>query len=533
MKAVIYARVSSKEQEETGYSLPAQEKFLKDYSAKKDFDVVKVFAISESASGQKQREVFGQMMSYVTKQKIKIIVCEKVDRLTRNFKDAVQVDEWLEQDEEREVHLVKDSLVLHRNSRSQEKLNWGIRILFAKNYIDNLSEEVKKGHLEKLRQGWLPTKPPLGYKTIGDKGHKIHVIDEDTAPFVRRMFELYATSNFSLKALTEHMHSQGFRTRGGGRLVKSRMAQLLADPFYYGTIRWKNSFYEGKHQTLISKELFDSVQGVLKSKNTPKLRKHFFLFRALINCIECEGKITWETQKGIIYGHCNHYRNCSQRTWVKEPDIEKQLLNELDKMKVKSDRLAEWIRQAFKDSHKDQIEYQERSVSELQTRLKQVQARIDNLYDDKVDGKIDEDFYKRKLEQYNAEKNEISDSIRKHDKAGTKYLEFGINVFDLAQRAREIYEQKPPEAKKDLLRLVFKDIRLDEGKVLPKLNKAFAILKSAVEETNGSKELQISTLPEKVFEPQLSSADKRKNRALDPVSSKWLGSWDSNPGPIG
>src|SRR3990167_6414652 len=159
MKAVLLCRVSSREQEETGYSLPAQEKLLKGYAEKLVFGVTKIFSISESASGRKQREIFSSMTEYVKKNNIKIIICEKVDRLTRNFKDAVMIDEWLEEDEERQVHLVKDSLILHKNSRSQDKLNWGIRILFAKNYIDNLSEEVKKGQKEKLSQGWLPCRP--------------------------------------------------------------------------------------------------------------------------------------------------------------------------------------------------------------------------------------------------------------------------------------------------------------------------------------------------------------------------------------
>jgi hypothetical protein len=70
--------------------------------------------------------------------------------------------------------LEKDSLKLHKGSRSQEKLNWGIRVLFAKNYTDNLSEEVIKGQVAKLQSGQLPYKPHLGYRTIGEKGKKIH-----------------------------------------------------------------------------------------------------------------------------------------------------------------------------------------------------------------------------------------------------------------------------------------------------------------------------------------------------------------------
>jgi DNA invertase Pin-like site-specific DNA recombinase len=195
MKAVIYTRVSSRGQEETGYSLPAQEKILREYAQRQSFEIAKVFSISESASGKRQREIFNQMISYVKRNGLRIILCEKVDRLTRNLKDAVMIDEWLEKDDQRQVHLVKDSLVLHKNSRSQEKLNWGIRIILAKNYIENLSEEIKKGQMEKIVQGWLPGTPPLGYKLVGQEKHKIAVIDDKKAPLVYFLFyRLFITS---------------------------------------------------------------------------------------------------------------------------------------------------------------------------------------------------------------------------------------------------------------------------------------------------------------------------------------------------
>src|SRR3972149_9060681 len=121
MKAVLLCRVSSKEQEETGYSLPAQEKLLKEYATRQNYDTARVFSISESASGKKQREIFNGMIGYINREGVKIVIIEKVDRLTRNFKDAVMVDEWLEEDEQRQVHFVKDGLVLHTNSRLQVK----------------------------------------------------------------------------------------------------------------------------------------------------------------------------------------------------------------------------------------------------------------------------------------------------------------------------------------------------------------------------------------------------------------------------
>jgi DNA invertase Pin-like site-specific DNA recombinase len=532
MKTVLFARVSSREQEETGYSLPSQEKLLKEYAERKDFRIAKKFSISESASGKSQREIFNEMMEYVKKNNIKIIICEKVDRLTRNFKDAVMIDEWLEKDEERQVHLVKDSLILHKNSRSQEKLNWGIRILFAKNYIDNLSEEVKKGQKEKITQGWLPTKPPLGYKTIGEKGHKIHIIDEEKAPLVRKMFELYAMGNYSLKKLAQVMYEEGLRTRGGNKLVKSRLHELLTDPFYYGKIRWNGEICDGKQEPLITKELFDKVQEILKGKTTPKYNKHFYLFKGLIRCAECEGRITWEKQKGIIYGHCNHYRNCSQKTWVKEPEVETRLLKVFSSLQIKNTRIVEWIRKALKESHKDEIEYHTTALNELKQKYEQIQKRLDKLYDDKLDEKISKEFYERKFRAYSEEKEIVLQGIQKHSQASDKYFELGINIYELSQQAKEIYQKAIQEEKRQLISLVFNNLLLNKGELSFSYTKPFEILSDAVKVTNGSKVLNLVKSPAKIFEPTNLRTKSVKNRAFDPAFAPLLPGWDSNRQPI-
>src|SRR3989339_877878 len=223
MKTILFCRVSSREQEETGYSLPAQEKLLQDYSEKKDFKIARKFSISESASGKYQRKSFDEMLSYVKKNDIKIIICEKVDRLTRNLKDAVSINEWLNENSERQVHFVKENCVLSKDSKSNDKFIWNIKVSTAQYYIDNLSEEVKKGQKEKIAQGWLPTKPPLGYKTTGEKGHKIHIIDDIKAPLIREMFELYSTGNHSTLSLVKEMYKKGLRNRTGRTVGKSRL----------------------------------------------------------------------------------------------------------------------------------------------------------------------------------------------------------------------------------------------------------------------------------------------------------------------
>lgn len=509
MRAVIYARVSSREQEETGYSLPAQEKLLEEYAKRNNFEIERIFSVSESACGKVERKVFHQMLVFMKRNRIPVLIVETTDRLTRNFKEVMEIDRWLEGNEKNQVHLVREATVLHKNARSHEWFIWRMKVATAEFYVRQLSENVKKGQAEKIRQGWLPTKPPLGYKTIGEKGHKIHVIDEKYALLIRKMFKLYASGNYSLKKLVEVMYQEGLRTRKGNKLVKSRLADLLSNPFYYGAIPWNGQIYQGKHEPIISKELFDRVQTILRRKTNPKYRKHFPLFKGLIKCDECEGTITWETHKGYWYGHCNHYRNCSQKTWVRQEKVEEQILPYLKKLTIKNLRLVEWIKKALKESHRDEIEYHNRCIEELKLRYEKIQKRLSLLYDDKLDGKITSDFYEQKFREYTREKEEIINSIERHSNAQNKYYELGINILELSQKAKEIYQKASQEQKRMLLNLVFSKLTLNEGKLKAFYSKPFEICSAWVKNS------------EKIFEPQFLIQKSPKRAKIGKMLPKW------------
>src|SRR6476646_2908504 len=174
-QAVIYARVSSKEQEKEGFSIPAQLKLLKEYAAAQRFAVAEEYIDVETAK-QTGRAAFGEMVAYLKVHcSARTMLVEKTDRLYRNLKDWVTVDEL-----DVELHFPKEGVVLSRESRSSEKFMHGIKVLMAKNYVDNLSEETRKGMLEKAEQGIWPSFAPLGYRNIdGPDGKKIIAPDPD------------------------------------------------------------------------------------------------------------------------------------------------------------------------------------------------------------------------------------------------------------------------------------------------------------------------------------------------------------------
>jgi len=230
--AVAYVRVSSKEQEQ-GFSIPAQRQLLTEYAEREGLHVVQEFEDVETAK-RAGRTAFGEMVAFLRKRgsTCRTLLVEKTDRLYRNIKDWVTIDEL-----GIEVHFVKENVVLSENARSSEKFMHGIKVLMAKNYIDNLGEEVRKGMIEKARQGHWPTVAPVGYQN-NRSTHRIGP-DPERAPIVVKLFEWYASGEYSLKALTKMAAAVGLTNRtGGSPLVKAKIHQLLHNPIYYGEFYW-------------------------------------------------------------------------------------------------------------------------------------------------------------------------------------------------------------------------------------------------------------------------------------------------------
>lgn len=270
-QAVIYARVSSKDQEREGYSIPAQLKLLREYARAHEFEVVHEFIDVETAkiTGRKQ---FGEMVRFFRKNgTCRVAIVEKTDRLYRNFRDWVTLE-----DLEIEIHLPKEGQVIGKDSKSQAKLVHGIQVVIARNYTENLREEVCKGMREKAEQGIYPSRPPLGYRN-NKLEHTIEV-DPERAPSAQRMFALYAWGQHSLNGVRKIL-----KTEFGVKIAKGYLERLLKNPFYKGQFIWEDKLYSGTHTPLISVALFEQAQ-------RPSTRSMTLPFRA---CSAAPTTIAW------------------------------------------------------------------------------------------------------------------------------------------------------------------------------------------------------------------------------------------------
>jgi DNA invertase Pin-like site-specific DNA recombinase len=295
-KVVIYARVSSKEQEKEGYSIPAQIKLLENYASKNEMTIIQIFQEAESASKAGRRQ-FDKMLSFLNEQKeIKDILVEKTDRLYRNLKDYSRIDELLEE-KNYNIHLVKENEVLNKNARSQAKFIHGIKALISKNYSDNLSEEVKKGKKEKAEQGHYPSVAPYGYKN--NPLTRLIEPDLERKEFIKRAFELYSSQEYSFKTLRDKLYEEGFRYRSSQtKIPNTNIERMLHNIMYIGDFYWNNKYYKGKHEAIIGVDLFEKVQSITANRSKGQRTKREFQFTGLLNCSECGKAITAEIKKG-------------------------------------------------------------------------------------------------------------------------------------------------------------------------------------------------------------------------------------------
>jgi len=489
--AVLIARVSSKDQEDEGFSLEAQVKILTNYCNPAGLRIGKIYKIAESASKSERRKIFKEAMDYVAQHNVKHLVVEKVDRHVRNLHDAVDTHDWLMADEERRVHFVKDSLTMHKNSKSQEWLNWGIRVVMAKNYIDNLREEITKGTYEKLAQGWLPGTPPPGYKNIVRDGKSIQDLDPDKHKSMQRIFQMFLEPQYSVNSIRYKMFEFGLVSASGRMFTKSQTHRIIKNPYYIGIIKWNGKEYEGKHPHLISDELFYAVQAKLTRKTPAKFRKHNPVLKGIMTCEHCSKTITWQKQKGRLYGACQRKApDCKQQKFVREDAVMGLIERKLDDLICPAPQVIDWLVTLLKQDFQLSVNNIEQAQKALDDRLARIKRMDDMLYDDKLAGLISAERYREKHESFVSELKGLE-----RQKGGVsqqyeeKYMN-GVSEIQLSQDAKRLFADAniSNDEKRIILTKLFKKISLKDNVVsvtYTKLARAIAVNSGQTKEILG------------------------------------------------
>jgi DNA invertase Pin-like site-specific DNA recombinase/predicted transcriptional regulator len=415
-KFLLYARKSTDEEDRQVLSIESQINELREYAKKEKLCIVDEFTEAKTAK-EPGRPIFSYMLKQIESGLADGILAWHPDRLARNSIDGGKIIYLID------VGKIADLCfpTYRFDNTAQGKFMLSIMFGQSKYYVDNLSENTKRGLREKLRRGEWPGWAPLGY--LNDyKDHKI-LVDPEKAPFVRKIFELYATGNYSLEEILREVRRWGLIGKAGKPVRKSTLAHLLRNPFYYGVMKFKNELFEASHPPLISKKLFDRVQDVLEKKSKPiKKGKVKFAFTGLIKCGECGASITAEIQKGHTYYRCTKkIVKCSQK-FLREEALLEQINKAIFKVFIDNEAKGK-INNRLEELSDSESKASSSQSRQAQEKLKEFDSKIERLIDLYISKEISQEEYQRKKAKLLNEKTELQERLDEIEKISGGWLE--------------------------------------------------------------------------------------------------------------
>lgn len=499
-QAVMLARVSSKKQER-GASLEAQVEAIKGYCNKNNLMIIEptpkafVFAESSTRGGRKK---FNEMIDFIEKQKHKTaIVVHTLDRLQRGFGECEKIKELLKADKI-EVHFIQETLILDKFSSEDDFTRYDFGILSAKLYLTSMNKNVKRSQKYNREAGLWQGLAPIGYLNAKDERRRATLIlDPDRAPIIKQIFEEYASGVHSLKSVWLSATEKGLlskepnynpKSKNYGKICpisKNKVYDILTNPFYYGVMYVADEEIDEKtkkpiktfyklvnhvYEPLISKELFDKVQKVLKNRKKEKFCKEQkyagipFVFRGLITC-KCGCAITPEHHKKgnkeYIYLRCSHQKGTCNQKLVNENNILEQLDREIFHQIRISPTMHELLKQSITASLEDEKKINASVRKKIAEEINLIDTRLERLWECYLDRDIDKARYELEKQKYLEQKKDLTARTEKYTDISNDLKENVGKAIDFAANLSNVMKIASPDEKNMLLKRILTNCILD------------------------------------------------------------------------
>jgi DNA invertase Pin-like site-specific DNA recombinase len=437
-KFFLYARKSTDDEERQVRSIEDQIAELRAFAKNENLEIIDTLIEKQSAKIP-GRPIFNEMMQKIEKGEAQGILAWHPDRLARNSVDGGKIIYLLDCGH---LQFLKFPTFWFENT-SQGKFMLNIAFGQSKYYVDSLSENTKRGLRQKVKRGECPGLAPLGY--INDVRTKSIVVHKKRSVIVRKAFELYAKNESRLEDISNFWAQNDILSKTGKRIPKDRVSFILSNPFYIGLFRYTKEIYEGKHQPIVSKKIFDKVQEILKqrgrirksNKNQPQA------FCGLLRCGTCGMMITAENRiKKQKNGNIHHYvyYRCSRKSKtikcveppIRQEILDKQISSLLQKFSLKKD----WTEELNKRLEKDKTETTQSFtafVQEAQNKIREISAKLQRLLDGYLEQDIEREVYLAKKSELVSEKKSLEEKINTLEQKRLGWVEPMQNWTNYAQ----------------------------------------------------------------------------------------------------
>ncbi|MEK7472929.1 MAG: recombinase family protein, partial [Patescibacteria group bacterium] len=300
----------------------------------------------------------------------------------------------------------------------------------SKYYIDNLSENVRRGQRQKLRNGVWPAKAPYGY--INNFRTRGIDIDLEKSKAIKKAYQMFAEGNKTFIEIARFLYKFDLTRKNGKVLHISEVHQILTNKFYIGIMKYKDEYYEGSHKCFISKELFKKVQEERGRRIRASYKSHTFPFVGLMKCQECGASITAEQHTKFyktknrhatyVYYRCTKkIRPCTQQA-VTAPEIETQVRKSISDVALPISWANKWT-QWIKEDEIVEKQNTDVNLSNLKMEVDSLDKKLNILLDSYLDQVIDPQIYKTKKNEIFEKKLKLQEEITKIESGGNLWLE--------------------------------------------------------------------------------------------------------------
>ena len=458
-KYILYARKSTDTEDKQVLSIDAQLAELRKFARDNRLTVIDEL-IEKRTAKSPGRPVFSDMLARIQNGEANGILAWHPDRLARNSIDGGQIIYLLDQTS---LNFLRFPVFQFENT-SQGKFMLSIMFGHSKYYVDNLSENTKRGLRARVRNGDFPSQAPFGY--LNDTRTKTIVLDKRYSPLVKELFERYAKGDQTMEKLAYFLQEKGAITSGGKTFKDDKVKSILQNPFYYGHFLYNGELHEGRHTPIISKALYDKVKQVIETRGHTQMQtKPTKPFLGLLRCAECGMGITSETKTKTQKNGNTHtwtYYRCSRKKravkCIEPPIREKDLLPQLSALLGEYEMSSEvYTFMTDKMTQEEQAE-SANNISVLDD-LRQQIARLNGkqkiLLDSYLDQDIDRQTFLAKKSEILSEKKSLEESLANLQANQFAWLEPMQNWLETAKSICYLRETDDYNGQKAVLSEIF------------------------------------------------------------------------------
>lgn len=459
MRYFAYCRKSTESEERQALSIPAQRDEIVRIRAKfPDIEIVEILEEARTAKAP-GRPIFNDMMKRIERGDAEGIIAWHPDRLARNSIDGgliiYQLDRGVVKD-------LKFATYTFENT-SQGKFMLQIMFGYSKYYVDNLSENVKRGIRRKLEQGIKPGLPPPGYKN--DPTTRTIVPDPERFDQVRKMWDLLLIKNCSVSDIWQKADQEwAFRTqqaphRGGKRLALSSIYKLFSNRFYCGFINHKGNLYAGSHRVMVTPDEFERAQRLIQRQFRRVRQKRDFAFTGMIRCGFCGCAVTAEIQTNR-YGRTYTYYRCTKKrrdvqcnqSYISRDRLESQILSFLREHQVEP-ALLDWAATLEGETRQAELKLAEQRKAQRARQLSNAERSLKTLTDLRVRNLINDHEFVLKRAEILGEADRLRSEKATDGEQSEKWLEFFKAVKTFNEYAPDLFEKGESIVKRNILAL--------------------------------------------------------------------------------